>query len=309
MLAVLMVGVLLEASSLSSAAVPGFARHLLVHVLVSLLIAALAGALWSRLLPTLFEQRFWHILTFAFVLLLYTGTEALQANGLVTVLGFGIMLANFPALDPRMKELPSEMEDLMHFHQERMLSFHSELAFLVRTFFFILLGAIAELHSFRTYLTITLLLIVALVVARWLAVQCSRWAWKDFSAEDRNLVLWMLPRGLITAVLAIQVLNSRGEQLSFLPQLAFAVILSTNLLLMFASIGAAKKASAESEVRGEETQHRLRLRARIEAHWKLDLTILVVLVFAAMLLWGSRNPGKLQQWKLRMTEMAAKMGW
>ena len=38
----------------------------------------------------------------------------------------------------------------------------------------------------------------------------------------------MLPRGLITAVLALQIVNARGPDFAFLPAMAFTVVLVTN---------------------------------------------------------------------------------
>jgi hypothetical protein len=55
----------------------------------------------------------------------------------------------------------------------------------------------------------------------------------------------MLPRGLITIVLALAVVEARGGgALSFLPPLAFAVILLTNLLVLIGAIDAARQAPA-----------------------------------------------------------------
>ena len=68
-----------------------------------------------------------------------------------------------------------------------------------------------------------------------MAVQASRWSWKDFSRRDRELIALLLPRGLITVVLALQVILVLGPDYSFLTSLAFAVILATNLLVVLAS--------------------------------------------------------------------------
>jgi hypothetical protein len=50
--------------------------------------------------------------------------------------------------------------------------------------------------------------------------------------------VWFLPRGLITAVLGIDVLEARGAQFEFLPSLAFAVILLSNLVLLIGTFRA-----------------------------------------------------------------------
>jgi NhaP-type Na+/H+ or K+/H+ antiporter len=77
-----------------------------------------------------------------------------------------------------------------------------------------------------------------LFLARWFAVQGGRLAWRNFTPQERELMIWFLPRGLITAVLGIQVLEARGPQFEFLPSLAFAVILLTNFVLLIGTFRA-----------------------------------------------------------------------
>jgi hypothetical protein len=60
--------------------------------------------------------------------------------------------------------------------------------------------------------------------------------------------LWVFPRGLITAVLAIQVLNAQGRQFDFLPALAFATIVVTNILVIFGSIRAKRGGRPPAEL-------------------------------------------------------------
>ena len=211
----------------------------------------LAGMLWSYLLPILSEERFWHVLTFAAVLLVYSGVHFLRGNDLVSVLVFGLTLTNFPAVRKRLhfdddlgsdwfSETPVQGKGggaLDHSH-DQMLTFHGELAFLLRTFFFVLLGMLADFGGIRKNLLFALLCFAGIFVARWVAVQTGRLAWRGFSALERELMLWFIPRGLITAVLGIQVLEARGSQFEFLPSLAFAVVLMTNLILLVGTIRA-----------------------------------------------------------------------
>src|ERR1700690_2778181 len=99
-LAVLTVGLLLGLQSQTGPLAQGLMHRFLVQVGVALLFAVLAGILWSRLLHVLSEQRFWQVLTFSMVLVLYAGMEALGANGLIAVLAFGLTISNFPGVDP-----------------------------------------------------------------------------------------------------------------------------------------------------------------------------------------------------------------
>ena len=76
-LAVLTVGLLLGMRSQGGAVAQGLAHGLLKQVGIALLFTIPAGVLWSRLLHVLSEQRFWQVLTFSIVLVLYAGMEAL----------------------------------------------------------------------------------------------------------------------------------------------------------------------------------------------------------------------------------------
>ncbi len=228
------------------------AWSLLTSLILSVCCGVLAGMLWSYLLPLLTEQRFWHVLTFAAVLLVYSGTHALEGNELVAVLVFGLTLSNLPMVRRRLHfdEAPDVMgwvsptsiqlgkRGNIEQQHEAMLTFHGELAFLLRTFFFVLLGTRVDLPGLRQNIYFALGCFGALLVARWMTVEAGRPIWRDFTWRDREIMIWFLPRGLITAVLGINVLAARGAAFDFLPSLAFAVILLSNLVLLIGTFRA-----------------------------------------------------------------------
>jgi cell volume regulation protein A len=307
-LAVLTVGLLLGVGSQGGAV----ARHLLQAVLtqvgVAIVFAAATGILWSRLLPVLSDARFWQVMTFSIVLVLYAGTEAVGASGLIAVLAFGLTLANFPGIDPRLRLAE---EEAFSFHsQESLLSFHSELAFLVRSFFFVLIGAIADLGSFRGHTILIAGTLGGLFVARLLALQVSRLAFQDVSAKERELMLWIMPRGLITVVLALQVAAARSE-VPFLSALAFAVILVTNLMVVVGSLRASRDGVPSAAPEPADTTDAITEAQLGEApvvpvpaaskRWILDAALLVLLGLGASILWYGnepveQRPRSLQHW-------------
>jgi Na+:H+ antiporter len=209
---------------------------------VPLLLAIAVGVLWSRLLPHLSEQRFWHVLTFGVVLCLYAGSQALHGSGLIAVLVFGLTLANFSGAVRSQIESAEELGVVPGQEHLPILTFHSELAFLLRTFFFALLGVVMEFVT-PQYILPAAGVLGAILVGRWLAAVVSRWSRHEIPDDERDLIIWVLPRGLITAVLAIQVVQVRGEEFSFLPAMAFAVILATNLIVILGSMRSRKKQS------------------------------------------------------------------
>ncbi|MGA2745078.1 MAG: cation:proton antiporter [Candidatus Sulfotelmatobacter sp.] len=316
-LAVLTVGLLLGVGSQGGAV----ARHLLQAVLtqvgVAVVFATATGILWSRLLPVLSDARFWQVMTFSIVLVLYAGTEALGASGLIAVLAFGLTLANFPGMDPRLRLAEEEAVSLQS--QESLLSFHSELAFLVRSFFFVLIGAIADLGSFRGHSILIAGTLGGLFLARLLAIQVSRWAFKDVSSKERELMLWIMPRGLITVVLALQVAAARSE-VNFLSALAFAVILVTNVMVVIGSLRASRGAvvpqepvatadsmgASQDEITETQPGNAPVVPAATPAaapskRWILDAALLVLLGLGACIVWygnepPEQRPRSLQHW-------------
>ncbi|HTS10619.1 MAG TPA: cation:proton antiporter [Candidatus Limnocylindrales bacterium] len=251
-LAVLAVTTLLDIAAGGRADAKAVAWSLGSSIILAVACGVLAGMLWSYLLPILSEERFWHVLTFAAVLLVYSGVHFLKGNELVSVLVFGLTLSNFTAIRKRLhldealgadwfNEMP--LKDASGHspddrRQSQMLTFHGELAFLLRTFFFVLLGMLVDYAGLRSNLRLALLCFAAILVARAVAVQAGRLVWRDFSGLERELMVWFVPRGLITAVLGIQVLEVRGSAFAFLPSLAFAIILLTNIALLIGSVRA-----------------------------------------------------------------------
>jgi len=131
-----------------------------------------------------------------------------------------------------------------------MLAFHSELTFLVRWFFFVLLGIMAQVVA-KAYALPILGILAALVLARWLAVQATRWSIRDVDRRETSILFLMFPRGLITAVLALLVLAARGQAFFYVPAMAFTVVLFTNLFVVVAAVrfkaGLAGLAPSEEE--------------------------------------------------------------
>jgi cell volume regulation protein A len=211
--------------------VTGFGHHVLVDVIAGVA----AGVAWSRVWPLFANQQFSNALNLGMVLGVFAVGRYAGGSGLLAELVFGLTLANMPRT-PRTARQGA-----------RMMAFHSELTFLVRSFFFVLLGIMAQFVS-RAYVVPILGILVALVLARYVAVRATRWSIRDAQPADTELLFLMMPPGLITAVLALQVLASRGQIVFFLPAMAFTVVLFTNLFVVVAAVTAKTAAVATAPV-------------------------------------------------------------
>lgn len=248
-LGALVVGVLIGLGGANrqsgGAIVSGMAAQFLLRFLLAVVIAVVAGFLWVRLLPHISDKQFWQALTFAAVLMVYSVTHALGGSDLVAVMVFGAMLTSL--LDQQNAPQAFGFEILATGQSDQIHSFHSELAFLVRSFFFVLLGAMIRFNGLRQQLLSSLGILGVFIVARIIAVTGSRVVWRGTSFRERELAMLLIPRGLITAVLALEVVQAMPVELAFLPSLTFALILFTNVLVLVASIRAAPLAVEASE--------------------------------------------------------------
>ena len=244
-IAVLLVGSLLS-TGVSQNMVFGVAADFSHHIALALLLAVAAGAIWSRLWPLLANQPNTTILNLGVVFGVYAISRYVGGSGLLAVLVFGITLANLPRT-PHMTRQGA-----------RLLAFHAELSFLVRSFFFVLLGIVAEFIS-RKYLLPIAGILAALLLARFLAVQCSRWAVRDVTRRETELLFWMLPRGLVTAVLALEIVNARGAVFAFLPAMAFTVVLVTNLFVVAGAVRSGQLSALAASSAGAQLMEEVKL--------------------------------------------------
>ena len=184
-LTVLTVGLLLGMRGQGGAVAQGLVHGLWNQVGIALLFAIPGGVLWSRLLHVLSEQRFWQVLTFSIVLVLYAGMEALGANGLIAVLGFGLTLSNFPGVDPGLGHVAGYSDRRV----ATSLAYVSLRASLPGAHFLFCadwrgggtgsLSRTSAAHGGDAG---------SLFLARWLAVHSSRWAWRGIAAHNGELI-------------------------------------------------------------------------------------------------------------------------
>ncbi len=221
-IAVLTVGTLMGLDSntpLVEGLITGFGHHVMIDVALGIA----AGVAWSRIWPLFAGQHFSNALNLGMVLGVFAFGRFAGGSGLLAELVFGLTLANMPRT-PRMTRQGA-----------RMLAFHSELTFLVRSFFFVLLGIMAQVVA-KAYVLPIIGILIALMVGRWVAVYATRWSIRDVSKQETSLLFLMFPRGLITAVLALQVLSAKGQAFFYMPSMAFTVVLFTNLFVVVAAV-------------------------------------------------------------------------
>lgn len=199
----------------------------------SVLLAVVVGLVWPRALRALREHSYLDVLSFGVALALWGVVETLGASGALAVLAFGLTLANEREILGLLK-LPGEgVVELAADTTSSLHRFIAQLTFLVRTFFFVFLGVVVQLHQANwVWFAVGLVTMALLVLGRRLLLGgFARTGALPMEKAD-FLTVWMLqPRGLINAVLAMEATHQLGG-LDLLPVVSIVIVLSNLLVVL-----------------------------------------------------------------------------
>jgi len=176
--------------------------EVVVDTLAIFLIAGIAGVLgglaWLKALSLLAQRSFPYMITLAFMLLIYSATELLvgTGGGAIAAMAFGLTLGNSD-------DLPQRIQERMDYCCDpKIIDFHDEISFFVRTFFFIYLGLVLSTVALTIIDILAGVVVFNVIVLGRLAVAGSLGKWMCPERKDRLTLWFMLPRGLAAAVMA-----------------------------------------------------------------------------------------------------------
>jgi cell volume regulation protein A len=163
---------------------------------IGIVLGLIFGIIWLSVLKRIAKATYAYMLTLAVVLLAYAFSEFLGGSGSLCCLLFGIMLGNEKEIYRilRMERPPNTVVDV------GLKRFESEIAFLLRTFFFVYIGLIATISNITVIITGIILSLILLLV-RFGAVRFATIRSNEL-AKERPIMAVMLTRGLAAAVLA-----------------------------------------------------------------------------------------------------------
>jgi len=161
-----------------------------------IVLGVIFGLIWLSVLKRIAKASYAYMLTLAVVLLAYAFSEFLGGSGSLCSLLFGIMLGNEKEIYRilRMERPPNMVVDV------GLKKFESEVAFLLRTFFFVYIGLIVTISNITIVITGIILSLILLLV-RFGAVTFTTIR-SDELVKERSIMSVMLTRGLAAAVLA-----------------------------------------------------------------------------------------------------------
>jgi cell volume regulation protein A len=219
---------LLEIISSNALDYASAAQNIASAFTTAIVVGFLFGLFWIGVLRKFRGRSLGYVVTLAVMFILYSFNEAIGGSGAIAVLVFGLVLGN-----------SVELAELFKWKGEFQIDasikkMQTEIAFFVRTFFFVYLGIIFNTNAFGAQvLALVGLLLLALFTGRALIVRALGEA-NSLMKKYSVLLMTMAPRGLAAAVLAF-IPSTMGVEIPFVVEAAFLIILSTNVL---ASIGA-----------------------------------------------------------------------
>ncbi|MFC1907610.1 cation:proton antiporter [Chloroflexota bacterium] len=206
--------------------------NLIASFLVGTVFGITGAFIWAKLLNRIHAIRNAMFTTPAFVFIIFGIVQVLGFSGPIAALAFGITIGNvesirFPVFK---KPIPDEPTGLTA--TERV--FFSEVAFLLKTFFFIYLGISLELSSWWLILLALILTILTFII-RIPAVKAT--VSNSIPIKDASVMAIMIPKGLAAAVLASIPLQQGVAGGELIQNVTYAVILLsivvTSLLILF----------------------------------------------------------------------------
>jgi cell volume regulation protein A len=177
-----------------------------------------AGLLWLFLLHLLRDSEHAYPVTLAGLLLLYVLVEALGASAAMGILTFAVVVGN-ARLISRPLGMLTEIDLGLGVR-----GFHAQMSFIVKSFFFVLIGAL--LTPPWPQLALGVLLAVALLAVRVPAVYLATLG-AGFSRAERALVTVAMPRGMAAGVLATVPMTAGVVATLDLPVIVFSCIVAT----------------------------------------------------------------------------------
>lgn len=195
---------------------------------VGMAIGAIMALPWLRVLFALAKNELAYIATLGYVLACYAVSETLLGSGALAVLAFGVVLGNDKRVLRmlRMNQLSSSFSEVKTY----LMRFQTELSFILRAFFFVLLGLIFDtsLSSVVTGLSVGLPIVVILLVARYMAVSAS--TWRSPMASEKKIIVGMCALGLTPALLSFIILQYDFPNAYLFPLIITNAIIITNII-------------------------------------------------------------------------------
>ncbi len=211
---------LVQAYTLGEFKIASISGNLIAAFLVAIVFGVMGALIWSTLLSRIHAIKNAMFTTPAFVFVLFGIVEILGFSGAMAALAFGITLGNIKSIRFPIFSMPFASEPVGLTEYEK--AFFSEVAFLLKTFFFVYLGISLELIS-NWLILVGIILTVVVFILRILSVRIS--LKKSVPLLDMSITAVMIPKGLAAVVLATIPLQQEVAGGELIQSVTYGVVL------------------------------------------------------------------------------------
>jgi len=203
---------------------------------VGILVGLGFGVAWLVILERIKGKPNAYMLTLAMLFLTFVVATNLNGNGALSALFFGLIIGNSRHIGKQLKFRSTISID------NSVRDFHSQISFLIRSFFFVFTGL---LFSFSSFMSVFFGLFISFTFLGIRFVVVKMAAVKSELRDYETLMTVMFPRGLAAAVLASLPLTSGVPDSQVFPEIAFIVILTT-IIITTVGVAVLKKRKSRS---------------------------------------------------------------
>lgn len=192
---------------------------------IALIAGVASGLAWLKVLDYFKGRKYSYMTTLSAMLIIFALVDFLGGSGPIAILLFGIILGNSHDLVKLLKLKANVFVD------ETIKSFHGEMTFFIRTFFFVYMGMMLTFKSMNfEFIIFGLLLVLLIIIVRFISVYIISIIFHE-KKSDRFIILSMLPRGLASAVLATMPVSANIKGSDDFIDITFIVIILTNIFM------------------------------------------------------------------------------
>jgi cell volume regulation protein A len=261
-LSIILALALIEASEGGGVQVLSVTRNILSSFVVSIFLGIIGALAWAVVLHRIHAAKNTMLTTLAFVFVVFGVVEILGFNGAMAALAFGVTIGNIEPIYSLFFKGQSTAKYSGLTETEKVL--FGEIAFLMRTFFFVYLGISLELIS-TSLMTLAIVMMVVTFAIRIITAKLT--ISSSIPAKDASLMAVMVPRGLTTMVLASLPLEHGIVGGDLIKNLAYglvlvSIVMSSILILLLAKTKLSDYYSSIFACRGTAFLKQLRMGRR-----------------------------------------------
>jgi len=210
---------------------------------VGIVIGAIMGILWLRVLFFFKKEELICIVTVGYILISYVVSETLRGSGALTALALGIIVGNGEEISRTLRISPatpsfSEVKTYL-------ARFQGEISFMLRTFFFVLLGLMFDLSESSLFVALSygIPIVGILLVIRFLVTSSS--TWRSPIASDKRIITGMCALGLTPALLSFIPLQYNLPNAYLYTLIVANIIILTNIITSISTLKCRRRNSAQ----------------------------------------------------------------